>query len=209
MDVLSNALAKAPVIPVITITDLDQALPLAKALLEGGLKVLEVTLRTDVALEAIRLIAQNYPDALVAAGTVITPQDFDEAVEAGAKLIISPGATPELLAAATTSQIPFMPGVATASEAMVAASYGFSRLKFFPAEASGGVAALKGFSGPLANLSFCPTGGVSKANMKAYLDLPNVIAVGGSWMVPTDLIEQGRFEEITALAKEALAGAMT
>ncbi|MGD8326161.1 MAG: bifunctional 4-hydroxy-2-oxoglutarate aldolase/2-dehydro-3-deoxy-phosphogluconate aldolase [Sphingomonadales bacterium] len=207
MDALSQALAKAPVIPVITITDLDQALPLAGALLEGGLKVLEITLRTDVALEAIRLISQTYPDVLVAAGTVLTPQDFDDAVEAGAKLVISPGATPELLAAATTSQIPFMPGVATASEAMIAASFGFSRLKFFPAEASGGVAALKGFAGPLANLHFCPTGGVSKANMKAYLGLPNVMAVGGSWMVPTDLIEQGRFEDITALAKDALAGA--
>lgn len=207
MDAVLTALAEAPVIPVITLNDADNAVPLAEALMKGGLRVLEITLRTDAALESIRRIAQAYPDVMVAAGTVLTPQDFDEAVEAGAKLVISPGATPALLSAASTAKIPFMPGVATASEAMVAASYGFKYLKFFPAGASGGVDALKGFSGPLGSLRFCPTGGVNKENMTHYLALKNVIAVGGSWMVPTGLIDEGRFDEITLLAQDAVEGA--
>lgn len=208
MDAVLNALAEAPVIPVITLNNADDAVPLADALLKGGLRVLEVTLRTDAALTSITRIAQAFPEVVVAAGTVLTPQDFDEAVEAGARLVISPGATPELLQAASTSKTPFMPGVATASEAMIAAGYGFKYLKFFPAGASGGVAALKGFGGPLGALRFCPTGGVNKDNMKSYLDLGNVIAVGGSWMVPTGLIESGRFDEITMLAQNAVEGAV-
>lgn len=207
MEHVLKAVREAPIIPVITLNHEDHAEPLANALIDAGLQVLEVTLRTKAALGGIRIMADCCPDAVVAAGTVLSSNDFNTAVQAGARLVISPGATPDLLAAAAESAIPFMPGVATASEAMVASTYGFDVLKFFPAGASGGVAALKGFAGPLSKLKFCPTGGVNKENMRDYLALPNVIAVGGSWMVPPELVEAGRFDEVKDLAMAAVEGA--
>lgn len=200
-----NVLAAAPVVPVITLAREADAEPLARALLAGGLKVLEVTLRTPAALAGIGIMAKAFPDALVAAGTVLSRDDLARAVDAGARLGISPGATADLLDAAAAAPIPFMPGVATASEAMTARAAGFRLLKFFPAQAAGGPVALKGLAGPLADLRFCPTGGVSLQNMADYLTLPNVVAVGGSWMVPEKLIAQGQFDEIAALAREAVA----
>ncbi|GAB4144093.1 MAG: 2-dehydro-3-deoxy-phosphogluconate aldolase [Sphingomonadales bacterium] len=198
----------APVVPVITLDRAEDAEPLADALLAGGLAVLEVTLRTPAALDGIAAMAKAFPEALVAAGTVLSAEDLDRAIDAGAKLAISPGATPGLLAAAAAAPIPFMPAIATASEAMRAREHGFRLLKFFPAQAAGGAAALKGFAGPLADLRFCPTGGVSLENMASYLRLPNVVAVGGSWMVPQALIRDGRFSEIESLARAASASGL-
>lgn len=199
-----QVLADAPVVPVITLNRLADAESLGAALLEGGLRLLEVTLRTDAALACIEAMAKRFPEALIASGTVLNEGDLKRSADAGAKLAISPGATPALLEAGVNSAITFMPGVATASEAMVAREAGFKVQKFFPAQAAGGVAALKGLAGPLGDLRFCPTGGVNLDNMGEFLKLPNVVAVGGSWMVPEKLITEGNFSEITRLAREAV-----
>lgn len=201
-----SVLTAAPVVPVITLNRDADAVPLARALVAGGLKVLEVTLRTPAALAGIAAMAKAFPEALVAAGTVLGRDDLSRAIDAGARLGLSPGATADLLDAAVSAPIPFMPGVATASEAMTARAYGFRLLKFFPAQSAGGAAALKALAAPLSDLRFCPTGGVSLQNMADYLALPNVVAVGGSWMVPEKLIAEGRFDEIEALARAATAG---
>jgi 2-dehydro-3-deoxyphosphogluconate aldolase/(4S)-4-hydroxy-2-oxoglutarate aldolase len=198
-------LTKIPVVPVLTIDDARKAVPLAQALLAGGLKAIEVTLRTGAALEAIALIAKDVPDCVVGVGTVTKPADIDAAIAAGAKYIVTPGTPAELGRALTKASVPCIPGCATASEAMVLAGLGFKTLKFFPAESSGGIGWLKSIAGPLPDLRFCPTGGIDGKNAAAYLALPNVVAVGGSWPAPSAAIAAGDFAKITTLAKDAAA----
>ena len=193
----------APVVPVLVVEDAATAAPLARALVAGGLRALEVTLRTPAALDAIRAMAEAVPDAVVGAGTLLTPEDVAAAKAAGARFGVSPGWTPRLLDAADKAGLPMLPGVATPSEAMLAAERGLTHLKFFPAEQSGGAPALKAWSGPLPNLSFCPTGGVTPGNAASYLALPNVVCVGGSWVAPKSLVEAGDWPRIEALAREA------
>ena len=200
---LLATLRLAPVIPVLTIDDARQALPLARALVAGGLPVLEITLRTDGALEAIETIAKHVPDAVVGAGTVLSPSQVDEAVSAGAKFLVSPGATEKLVDAAARCPAPLLPGVATASEAMAAAEMGHHVLKFFPAEPAGGLNYLKALAGPLPHLTFCPTGSIDAAKAKNYLALPNVVCVGGSWVTPAGAMKDGDWKTITDLARAA------
>src|SRR3954453_13080759 len=197
--------AKTPVIPVLTIERAADAVPLARALVAGGLPVMEVTLRTKVALEAIRAIAAELPDCVVGLGTVTRAADIAAAVAAGAKYLVSPGTPSELAAVLADASVPVLPGCATVSEAMALAARGFKVLKFFPAEASGGVAWLKSVAAPLPDLKFCPTGGIDVKNIAAYLGCPNVLAVGGSWVAPKDAIASGDFARITRLAREASA----
>lgn len=192
----------APVLPVLVVDNASAAEPLANALIKGGLRVLEVTLRTPAALEAIEIMARN-PEAIVGAGTLITPQDARAAKAAGAKFGVSPGATDALIAACEDEGLPLLPGAATATEAMRLLVRGYNMQKFFPAEASGGVAALKAIGGPLQQIEFCPTGGISPQNVASYLGLRNVVCVGGSWIAPADLITNKQWDEITSLAKTA------
>lgn len=195
--------SRSRVVPVLTIESIDAAVPLARALLAGGLSVIEVTLRTAVALEAVRAIRAEEPSMTVGVGTVVTAADAEKAVAAGAAFLVSPG-TPEVLAAAlAAAPVPALPGCATVTEAMALAGRGFSALKFFPAEASGGVAWLDAVAAPLPGVVFCPTGGIDVRNAAAYLACRNVVAVGGSWVAPKSLAGQGRFDEIAALAREA------
>ncbi len=194
-------LSRAPVLPVLSIERLDDAVPLARALVEAGLPVLEVTLRTCAALEAIARITAEVPQACVGAGTVLTAADLAAVEAAGAAFAISPGATDALYTAAAESRIALIPAIATASELMRGLEYGHRRFKFFPAESSGGIAALRAFAGPFAQVKFCPTGGIDAARAPGYLLLPNVITVGGSWMVPNDAIERGDWAAIGALAR--------
>ncbi len=193
----------ARVIPVLTITDARHAVPLAHALFDGGLTVLEITLRTPAALEAIRLITAHGPDTDVAAGTVLSTKQADAARKAGARFLVSPGFTSALLDEAEEWAIPWLPGIATATEAMTLLERGYRMAKFFPAESSGGIAALKGLAAPLAELKFCPTGGIGPANLAAYLATPNVVCVGGSWVAPQGLIDAGDWAAITKLAQAA------
>jgi len=192
----------APVMPVLVVREIAQARPLAEALIAGGLPVLEVTLRTPAALDVIREMAQ-VPGGIVGAGTLVTPKDVRAARDAGAKFGVSPGATDLLLAACEAEDMPLIPGAATASEAMRLAERGYDMLKFFPAEASGGAAALKAIAAPLPQISFCPTGGITLANAPDYLALPNVVCAGGSWVAPGALVEAGNWSAITALARAA------
>jgi 2-dehydro-3-deoxyphosphogluconate aldolase/(4S)-4-hydroxy-2-oxoglutarate aldolase len=193
----------APVIPVVTIEDARRSIDLAQALVEAGLRVVEVTLRTPAALDAISAIAKAVPDAVIAAGTVVRPSQIAEVVDAGAKMIVTPGTPLRLAEALAEAPIPVMPGCATVSEAMTLAGLGFEALKFFPAAASGGVAWLKAVAGPLPHLSFCPTGGIDFASAPAYLALPNVPCVGGTWIAPAKAIADGDFATIARLAREA------
>jgi 2-dehydro-3-deoxyphosphogluconate aldolase/(4S)-4-hydroxy-2-oxoglutarate aldolase len=196
-------LAQAPVVPVLTIERVADAVPLARALVDGGLAVLEVTLRTSSALEAVRAIIAEVPQAIVGIGTVTRSADIDPAVRAGAKFLVSPGTPAALADALAETSVPVLPGCATVSEAMALAARGFRVLKFFPAQASGGVGWLKSVAAPLPELRFCPTGGIDAANAQAYLALPNVVAVGGSWVTPKDAIASGDFKRVTALARAA------
>lgn len=196
--------SRAPVVPVLVIDDAATAVPLAQALLAGGLPVLEVTLRTPAALEAIHTMAQ-VSGGIVGAGTLVTPQDVHAAKEAGAQFGVSPGATPALLAACEAEGLPLLPGAATATEAMAMLERGYDMVKFFPAEASGGAPALKAIGAPLPQISFCPTGGVGPGNAGDYLALPNVLCVGGSWVAPADKVKAGDWDGITALARAAAA----
>ncbi len=196
---------QGPVVPVIVIKDLADAVPMAKALLAGGIKVLEVTLRTPVALDAIRLLAQEVPDAIVGAGTVTTAAQLQQVVEAGAKFAISPGLTRELLQAGKDAAIPLIPGIASISELMEGTGLGYTHFKFFPAEAAGGVKTLKSIHGPFADIRFCPTGGINENNFLDYLALPNVKCVGGSWIVPDDAVAAKDWARITQLCKAAVA----
>ena len=203
LDVLNSG----PVVPVMVIEDIDHAVPLARALLAGGIKVLEITLRSDVAIEAIRRVSRKVPDAIVGAGTIASAQDLAAVTEAGAVFAISPGLTPALLKAANQGPIALIPGISTASELMLGMELGYTEFKFFPAEAAGGVPMLKSIGGPFPQITFCPTGGVSPKNYNNYLALDNVACVGGSWIVPKNSIEQEDWQNITNLAREAVAGA--
>ncbi|HGW4593400.1 TPA: bifunctional 4-hydroxy-2-oxoglutarate aldolase/2-dehydro-3-deoxy-phosphogluconate aldolase [Proteus mirabilis] len=202
-----SVLKSGPVVPVIVINHIEEAVPVAKALVAGGVKVLEVTLRTDCAIEAIRRIAKEVPEAIVGAGTVINPQQLAQVTEAGAQFAISPGLTDALLKAAVAGPIPLIPGISTVSELMLGMSYGLNEFKFFPAEANGGVKALKAIAGPFSQVRFCPTGGISPENYRNYLALESVLCIGGSWLVPSDAVKAGDYQRITELAKEAVAGA--
>ena len=202
-DALLKVMEGQPVIPVLKIDRVDDAVPLARALARGGLPAIEITLRTPVALEAIRRASQEVPEALVGAGTILDAAQFNEAESAGARFIVSPGLTRELLEAASESEVPLLPGAITPSEIMSARQAGYSLLKFFPAEQAGGITFLKALSSPLAGVRFCPTGGVSAANAPDYLKLPNIVCVGGSWVAPDALVAAGKWDEIEALAREA------
>ncbi|WP_170507526.1 bifunctional 4-hydroxy-2-oxoglutarate aldolase/2-dehydro-3-deoxy-phosphogluconate aldolase [Ruegeria arenilitoris] len=192
----------APIVPVLVVDDAAQARPLAEALVAGGLPALEVTLRTPVALDAIRAMAQ-VPGGVVGAGTLVTPEDVRAAKEAGAQFGVSPGATDVLIAACEAEGLPLLPGAATASEAMRLLEKGYDMLKFFPAEASGGAPALKAIGAPLPQITFCPTGGVSPANASDYLSLTNVACAGGSWVAPKQMVQSGDWAGIEALARDA------
>ncbi|MCW1933396.1 bifunctional 4-hydroxy-2-oxoglutarate aldolase/2-dehydro-3-deoxy-phosphogluconate aldolase [Pararhodobacter zhoushanensis] len=192
----------APVIPVLVIEDVAHAEPLARALVAGGLPVLEVTLRTDCALEAMAAMA-TVPGARVGAGTVLSAHDVKRAKAAGATFAVSPGATPALIAACAAQGLPLLPGAATASEVMALLELGYRTMKFFPAGPAGGPALLKGLYGPLPQATFCPTGGVSPQNAADYLSLPNVACVGGSWVAPAKMMAAGDWDGITALARQA------
>ena len=200
---VDDILGRAPVLPVLSIANLEDAVPLARALVDHGLPVLEVTLRSFVAVEAIARIAREVPQALVGAGTVLEPAQLAAVAEAGAAFAISPGATEALYAAAATSAIAWIPAVATASDIMRGLDHGHRRFKFFPAEFSGGVAALKSFAGPFPQVKFCPTGGIDAALAPRYLALGNVATVGGSWMVPAAALQARDWAQIGALAAEA------
>ena len=192
----------APIVPVLVVHDVAHARPLAEALVAGGLPALEVTLRTPVALDVIAEMAK-VEGGVVGAGTLLTPADVKAAKAAGAKFGVSPGATDTLLSAAEEEGLAMLPGAATSSEAMALLERGYSMLKFFPAEASGGAPALKSFASPLPQISFCPTGGVSSSNASDYLSLPNVVCAGGSWVAPTDLVQAGDWAGIEELARAA------
>ncbi len=202
---LLQRLADVPVIPVLEFHSVDEALHVSEALVTGGLPLLEITLRTPVALEAIRAVAAALPQACVGAGTVLNAEQLHAVREAGAQFAVSPGLTPALAAGAQGAGISLLPGVATASEAMAALEAGFTFLKFFPAQAAGGVPMLKSLGGPLPQLRFCPTGGIDAALAPSYLALPNVVCVGGSWVVPKDAVAGGDWARIRALAQEAKA----
>lgn len=194
----------APVVPVMVVERIEDAVPLATALYNGGLKVLEITLRTPCALEAITAMVEALPeDAVIGAGTIITPADLEKAVKAGSTFLVSPGTTPALIEAAKACPVPLLAGVATPTEAMNLYTQGFTHQKFFPAEAAGGVPMLKSIAGPLPQITFCPTGGIDLAKAPSYLALPNVQCVGGTWMAPKELMKAGRWDEIERLAREA------
>ena len=198
-----NFLASASVIPVMVIEREADAIPMAEALVAGGIKVLEITLRTPCALAAIKAISEAVPDAHVGAGTVCNGDDFSAAVDAGARLIVSPGQSDALFDKSITSNTPLLPGAVTATEVMRAAEAGFKVLKFFPASTSGGAAAIKAFSGPFSGISFVPTGGIGPKNLLEYLQLSNVQAAGGSWMLPKDKVQSGDWHAVTQLSREA------
>ena len=200
---LLSTLKLQPVVPVLIVDDAKSAVPLARALVAGGLKAIEITLRTPAALEAIRAVADEVEGAVAGAGTILDAKQYEEAVKAGSQFIVSPGTTRDLLKAAADSDIPLLPGAATASEVMSLRAEGYTVLKFFPAEQAGGAAYLKSLSSPLAGVSFCPTGGISLKNAMDYLSLPNVVCVGGSWVAPKDLVAAGDWAGITKLAAEA------
>src|SRR5580704_18286937 len=199
----ASIMALAPVIPVLTVASVEDGLAQAKALIAGGLYAIEVTLRTPSALEAIKAIANNIPDAVVGAGTIVSADQINQAVAAGAKFLVSPGAPAALAKAAAQSPIPFLPGCATASEAMALRELGFRALKLFPAEAVGGAKLLASLAAPLSDLRFCPTGGIDLAKAPDYLKLPNVACVGGSWMLPKAALGCGDYAAVETLAREA------
>jgi 2-dehydro-3-deoxyphosphogluconate aldolase / (4S)-4-hydroxy-2-oxoglutarate aldolase len=199
----ASVMAEGPVIAVLTIERAADAVPLARALVAGGIRVLEVTLRTAEAPAAVAAIAAEVPDAIVGAGTVLTASDLDRAQRAGARFIVSPGLTDPLIQAAVDSALPFLPGVATASELMRALEAGLDHFKFFPAEAAGGPAMLKALGGPFPQARFCPTGGITAQNALTYLALPNVPCVGGGWIAPATLVASADWPQITQLARQA------
>jgi 2-dehydro-3-deoxyphosphogluconate aldolase / (4S)-4-hydroxy-2-oxoglutarate aldolase len=191
------------VIPVITIARVADAVPLARALVAGGVRALEITLRTPAAVDGARAIVAEVPEAIVGLGTVLTPFDLDTCVKIGARFAVSPGATPRLLARAQSSGVPLLPGIATASELMTALDHGIETVKFFPAVPAGGIPALKALAGPFPQVRFCPTGGISATTAPEWLALPNVLAIGGSWLCPADKIQAGDWIGMTAIARAA------
>lgn len=202
---IESIVAMAPVIPVLTIDKVSNAVPLARALVKGGLKVLEITLRTGTALESLAAIVRDVPEAVVGAGTVLDEAQLRQAQQAGARFGVSPGCTRELASATRAANFPFLPGVQTVSEAMALAGQGFRILKFFPAEQAGGTGWLKAIGAPLGSLRFCPTGGVTAETAPSYLALPNVACVGGSWVAPKRAVESGDWDAIGKLATDASA----
>jgi 2-dehydro-3-deoxyphosphogluconate aldolase / (4S)-4-hydroxy-2-oxoglutarate aldolase len=202
---LLEIMRASPVIPVIAIDDINHAVPLAKALVAGGIRVLEVTLRTEHGLPAIRAIAEQVPQAIVGVGTLTQPDEFAAARDAGAVFGVSPGLTPSLIQAARTSGLPLLPGVMTPSEVMAAREAGFRQLKLFPAVPAGGVGMLNAIAGPLPDMMFCPTGGISQETAAQFLACNNVACVGGSWLTPKDALQAGDWMRITALARVASA----
>lgn len=200
---LRALLKSCPIVPVITIENDKDAVPLAKALLAGGITTIEITLRTQSALTAATTIIQHVPDACVGIGTVLTPDDLAQAQDIGARFALSPGATPRLLEAAAKSALPFMPGIATPSEIMQAQDHGFDVVKLFPAVPMGGLATLRALAAPFPQMRFCPTGGISENTARDWLNEPSVIALGGSWIAPPALIEKGAWDEITERARKA------
>jgi 2-dehydro-3-deoxyphosphogluconate aldolase / (4S)-4-hydroxy-2-oxoglutarate aldolase len=202
---LKSSLQRVSVVPVLTIDRLEQAVPLGRALADGGLTALEITLRTPVALRAIEAMARELPHAMIGAGTILTADHARDAINAGARFLVSPGITPNLMHAAQNWAVPYLPGVATVSEAMALADMGFSFLKFFPAEPAGGAPFLKAIGAPVPNVGFCPTGGIGPANVREYLALSNVVCVGGSWVTPSAAVVADDWSEITRLAKTAAA----
>ena len=199
-----SLLRECRVLPVVTALDSASTVKLARSLHRGGMKAIEITLRSDAALDSILAVQLEVPEMLVAAGTVNTPAQLERVLKAGVKVALSPGATTELLCAAADSAAYFIPGVASASEVMQGMLYGFELFKFFPAEAAGGVAMLESLAGPFPQIQFCPTGGLNPANFRSYLALPNVVCCGGSWMVSSELISQGKWDEIEELARQGM-----
>lgn len=200
---MTSVLDLAPVIPVVVLDDAADAVPLARALVTGGLPAIEVTLRTPAALDAIRAIAAEVPDAVIGAGTVINAAAVADATAAGARFLVSPGWTPALLGAMRDSGVPFLPGVSTASEVVALLEHGVTEMKFFPAEAAGGTAYLTSLASPLPRARFCPTGGITPESAPRYLSLPNVGCVGGTWMLPADALAAKDWDRVEALAREA------
>ncbi|GAB3571963.1 bifunctional 4-hydroxy-2-oxoglutarate aldolase/2-dehydro-3-deoxy-phosphogluconate aldolase [Amycolatopsis endophytica] len=200
-----DVLELSPVLPVVVVDDAAVAVPLARALVAGGIRAIELTLRTPAGLAAIERVAAEVPEIVVGAGTVVSPEQARQAADAGSAFLVTPGCTDRLLEAVTGTGLPFLPGASTVSEAMRAAERGITALKFFPAEASGGVPYLKALAGPLPHLRFCPTGGISTENAPKYLALSTVGCVGGSWLTPADAIASGDFARIEQLAREAAA----
>jgi 2-dehydro-3-deoxyphosphogluconate aldolase / (4S)-4-hydroxy-2-oxoglutarate aldolase len=195
----------SPIVPVIAIEDAEDALPLAEALLAGGIGLMEITLRTPAGIKAIEIIAKNLPQMAVGAGTVLNADDFKRAVDHGAQFVFSPGISLELMEISKSLNIPFIPGVATASEVMLALNHGFEYCKLFPATAVGGIETLNGFYGPFPSMRFCPTGGINLHNLNDFLELPNVLCAGGSWIVPKMALKNKEFSKITQLCHEALS----
>ncbi|MCJ8340423.1 MAG: bifunctional 4-hydroxy-2-oxoglutarate aldolase/2-dehydro-3-deoxy-phosphogluconate aldolase [Pseudomonadales bacterium] len=204
LSLIDDFCTQSPIIPVVAIASSTDAIPLANALLEGGIKVIEITLRTNAALESIQLIAEQLPQMKVAAGTVLNPLQYQQAIDAGAQFVISPGITETLLDKGQDNPIPLLPGISSASELMQALDKGYSRCKFFPAEAAGSIAMLKALNGPFSQVKFCPTGGITPENATAFLALSNVICVGGSWLSPNKLIEQQDWSAISQIARQSL-----
>ncbi|ADI35161.1 2-dehydro-3-deoxyphosphogluconate aldolase/4-hydroxy-2-oxoglutarate aldolase [Helicobacter pylori v225d] len=204
-DKIIEVLQISPIIPVVVIEDIKDAVPLAQSLIEGGIQIIEVTLRSSCALEAIELIAKNVPKMRVGAGTILNPTQLEQAQNRGAEFLISPGLTIKLLEHAKKKDMPLIPGVSSSSEVMQALELGYSALKFFPAEYCGGVKLLNAFSGPFKGVKFCPTGGISTDNMHSYLNLENVLCVGGSWLTPKNLIQNKEWDKITEICKRSLA----
>jgi 2-dehydro-3-deoxyphosphogluconate aldolase/(4S)-4-hydroxy-2-oxoglutarate aldolase len=202
---MAGLMDATPFIPVLVIEDAAQAVPLARALVAGGITMLEVTLRTETAVAAIRAIAEAVPDAVVGAGTVLDPDQLREVEAAGARFAVSPGFTFQLLEAAERGSVPLLPGAATPSEVMMLLAHGYTRQKFFPAEPAGGVPMLKALGEPIPQVRFCPTGGIDRAKAPSYLSLPNVACVGGSWVTPKDALGAGDWARITELARSAAA----
>ncbi len=204
-DKIIEILQISPIVPVVVIEDIKDAVPLVQSLIEGGIHIIEVTLRSSCALEAIELIAKNVPKMRVGAGTILNPTQLEQAQNRGAEFLISPGLTIKLLEYAKKKDMPLIPGVSSSSEVMQALELGYSALKFFPAEYCGGVKLLNAFNGPFKGVKFCPTGGISTDNMRSYLNLENVLCVGGSWLTPKNLIQNKEWDKITEICKRSLA----
>jgi 2-dehydro-3-deoxyphosphogluconate aldolase/(4S)-4-hydroxy-2-oxoglutarate aldolase len=207
-DAVDALMRRSPVIPVVVIEKAAQAVPLARALARGGVPVIEITLRTDAALEAIRLAAAEVPEAVVGAGTLRSATDVEAAKAAGARFGVSPGISPALIEAAKGADLPLLPGVATASEILIGLEHGLDRFKLFPAEAVGGIALLKSLAGPFPGVGFCPTGGITLESAPRYLALPNVICVGGSWLAPQTALDAGDWDAVARLARAAVDAAL-
>ncbi len=204
-DKIIEVLQISPIVPVVVIENIKDAVPLAQSLIEGGIPIIEVTLRSSCALEAIELIAKNVPKMHMGAGTILNPTQLEQAQNRGAEFLISPGLTIKLLEHAKKKDMPLIPGVSSSSEVMQALELGYNALKFFPAEYCGGVKLLNAFNGPFKGVKFCPTGGISADNMRSYLNLENVLCVGGSWLTPKDLVQNKEWDKITEICKRALA----